>query len=101
MMDPSWPQLLERFGLPVFLIVFGCLIVWKLLPHVIEWLKTASAAQSVVVNSVPDIKEALQKIANEGQAKLEAIYTRTEVMEKKLDRLETQQDQMLERLRGT
>lgn len=81
--DPSWLQFLERLGLPVFLILFVCMIVWKLLPHVIEWFKTSTNSAKVVAEAVPDMKDSLSKMANDGQRKLEAIDARTVVLEQK------------------
>ncbi len=75
--DPSWLTLLERLGLPVFLILFGCLVVWKLLPHVINWFVTQTKTAGIMSDSIPDIKESLHKLANEGQQTLKAIDERT------------------------
>lgn len=81
--DPSWLNLLERLGLPVFLILFGCMILWKLLPHMIEWFKTSILSQKAVAAAVPEIKESLEKLANEGQSKLHDIDARTkEILER-------------------
>lgn len=81
--DPSWLQLLERLGLPVFLILFGCMIVWKLLPYMIEWFKTSILSQKAVAQAVPEIEESLKKLANDGQTKLNDIDARTkEILER-------------------
>ena len=96
--DPSWLQLLERLGLPIFLILFGCAIVWKLLPHVVDWFKANAASAKVVAEAVPDMKQSLHKIANEGQNKIDAIDSRTAVIEQRTSRLEQQQDAILDRL---
>lgn len=98
MLDPSWLQLLERLGLPIFLILFGCAVVWKLLPHVVDWFKTNSESAKAVAEAVPNMKQSLQKIANEGQEKINAIDSRTAVIEQRTSRLEQQQEVILERL---
>jgi hypothetical protein len=85
--DPSWLQLAERLGLPIFLILFGCMIVWKLLPHVIDWFKESTASAKVVKEAVPDMKDALTKMANEGQQKLTSIDARTVLLEQKANEI--------------
>lgn len=97
-MDPSWLQLLERLGLPLFLILFGCAIVWKLLPHVVEWFKANTASAKVVAEAVPDMKDSLHKLANDGQRKLDAIDSRTSVIEQRTSKLEEMQHEILVRL---
>lgn len=97
-MDPSWLQLLERLGLPIFLILFGCAIVWKLLPHVVDWFKANATSAKVVAEAVPDMKDSLHKMANEGQRKLDSIDTRTSVIEQRTSKLEEQQHEILARL---
>lgn len=88
--DPSWLQLLERLGLPIFLILFGCAIVWKLLPYIIEWFKQGTISARIVAEAVPDMKESLQKMASIGstnQAKLDKIDERTAAIEHKADQI--------------
>ena len=88
--DPSWLQLLERLGLPIFLILFGCAIIWKLLPYVIEWFKQGTISARIVAEAVPDMKDSLQKMAGMGstsQAKLDRIDERTVAIEQKADQL--------------
>lgn len=96
--DPSWLQLLERLGLPLFLILFGCAIVWKLLPHVIDWFKANASSAKVVAEAVPDMKDSLHRMANEGQRKLDSIDMRTSVIEQRTSKLEEKQDEILLRL---
>lgn len=76
--DPNWLQLLERLGLPIFLILFGCMVAWKLLPHIIEWFKQQTASAKVVADAVPDMKESLAKMADGTQDKLDTIERRTQ-----------------------
>jgi hypothetical protein len=78
--EPGWLTLLERLGLPIFLILFGCMIIWKLLPYVIEWFKTQTASAAAVKEAVPGIKSSLEKMAegtSGNQDKLEAIDRKT------------------------
>lgn len=96
--DPSWLTLLERLGLPIFLILFGCAIVWKLLPHVIDWFKANATSAKVVAAAVPDMKESLHKMANDGQRKIDAIDSRTSIIEQRTSKLEEKQDEILARL---
>lgn len=97
-MDPTWLNLLERLGLPIFLILFGCAIVWKLLPHVFEWFKTSTHSAAVVAEAVPDIRESLHKMANENQQKLDAIDARTATIEARTARLERQQEELITKI---
>lgn len=96
--DPSWLQLLERLGLPLFLILFGCAIVWKLLPHVVDWFNSNAASAKAVTEAMPDMKDSLHKMANEGQRKLDLIDARTSVIEQRTSKLEDQQHDILARL---
>lgn len=80
-LDSAWVGYLERLGLPLFLILFGCLIIWKLLPHVIDWFKSATGSHNAVASAVPDIKESLRKLADEGNEKLDLIDRRTQTIE--------------------
>lgn len=76
--DPAWLQLLERLGLPIFLILFACLVVWKLLPYVIEWFKAQTTSAKAVADAVPDMKASLSKMADGMQDKFDAIERRTQ-----------------------
>lgn len=76
--DPNWLQLLERLGLPIFLILFACLVAWKLLPHVIDWFKQQTTSAKVVADAVPDMKASLAKMADGTGDKLDSIERRTQ-----------------------
>lgn len=83
--DPTWLQLLERLGLPIFLILFGCAIVWKLLPYVLEWFKQGTVSARIVAEAIPDMKDSLHKMAQAtvvGEHRLQSIEQRTGVLEK-------------------
>ena len=83
--DPAWLQLMERLGLPIFLILFGCAVVWKLLPYVLEWFKQGTVSARAVADAVPDIKDSLQRMASSavaGEQKLQSIEQRTVTLEK-------------------
>jgi hypothetical protein len=83
--DPAWLQLLERLGLPIFLILFGCAVVWKLLPYVLEWFKQGTASARIVAEAVPDMKDSLHKLAHAamaGETRLQHIEQRTVVLER-------------------
>ena len=81
-MPETWVDFIERLGLPIFIVLFLCAIVWKLLPHVIDWFKQSTESAKVVGDSIPDMKDSLHKIANDGQQKLEVIDRRTEGLER-------------------
>jgi len=84
-MDPAWLQLMERLGLPIFLILFGCAVVWKLLPYVLEWFKQGTISARTVAEAVPDIKDSLHRMASSavaGEQKLQSIEQRTLTLEK-------------------
>ncbi len=85
----DWADVLERLGVPVFLILFGCLIVWKLLPHVINWFTSATKSHGIVADAVPEIRDSLKKLANEGNVKLDAIDRRTQVIETRMESIES------------
>jgi hypothetical protein len=84
-LDPAWLQLLERLGLPIFLILFGCAVVWKLLPYVLEWFKQGTVSARIVAEAVPDIKDSLHRMAGSaamGEQRLNQIEQRTVVLER-------------------
>lgn len=84
-MDPAWLQLMERLGLPIFLILFGCAVVWKLLPYVIEWFKQGTISARIVAEAIPDMKDSLQKMATSavaGEHRLQNIEQRTMTLER-------------------
>lgn len=85
----DWADVLERLGVPVFLILFGCLIVWKLLPHVIAWFTSATKSHGVVAEAIPEIRDSLKKLANDGNEKLETIDRRTQVIETRTESIES------------
>lgn len=90
MLEPTWLDLLERIGLPVFIIVFMCAVVWKLLPYVVEWFKQGTASAQIVAEAIPDMKESLHRMANStvlGEQKLQAIDARTVEIEKNTERI--------------
>lgn len=82
--------MLERLGLPVFLVGFICAVVWKLLPYVIEWFKQGTLSAQIVAEAVPDMKDSLHRMANAtilGEQKLAAIDARTAEIEKNTERI--------------
>ena len=84
-LDPAWLQLLERLGVPIFLILFGCAVVWKLLPYVLEWFKQGTVSARIVAEAVPDIKESLHRMAGNaatGEQRLTSIEQRTVTLER-------------------
>jgi len=83
--DPSWLQLLERLGLPIFLILFGCAIIWKLLPYVIEWFKQGTVSARTVAEAMPDVKVSLQRMADG----LTNSHEKLEKLDDKLEKLDT------------
>lgn len=90
MLEPTWLDLLERIGLPVFLVVFMCAVVWKLLPYIIEWFKQGTMSAQIVAEAIPDMKESLHRMANAtviGEQKLQSIDARTVEIEKNTERI--------------
>ena len=88
--DPTWLQMIERLGLPLALIVFGCAVVWKLMPHVIEWFKAGTATARSVAEAMPTVKDSLNRLANSaqvGEVHLAAIDKRTQEIESKADQI--------------
>lgn len=83
---PVWVEVVDRFGIAAFLIIFGVLVIWKLLPHVITWFK-ASTRQATTVNSaVPRIERNLEVIANEAQ-QMKVVANTASRTEQNTDRL--------------
>lgn len=77
-------DVLERLGLPVFLVLFLCALVWKLWPHLIEWFKKSTEQSEIVSEAIPSIKDSLQKMAQQGQ--------------ETMNRIEAKADQILEKV---
>lgn len=71
--------------MPIFLILFGCAIVWKLLPYVLEWFKQGTVSARIVAEVIPDMKDSLHKMAQAtvvGEHRLQSIEQRTGILEK-------------------
>lgn len=83
----TWQGLLERHGISVFLVLFMCAVIWKLLPHMIEWFKTTTHQAEVVSEAVPDIRISLKAMAQNNEAKLNCIEARTGRLEEKTERI--------------
>ena len=89
-LDPTWLNIMERIGLPIFIVLFICAVVWKLLPYIIEWFKQGTASAQIVAEAIPDMKESLHRMANAtviGEQKLQAIDARTVEIEKNTERI--------------
>jgi hypothetical protein len=83
--EASGLSLVERLGVPIFLVLFICAIIWKLLPHVVAWFQASIKSQDVIIEAVPDMRESLHRLANDGQKTLDIIDRRTQKMEEQLD----------------
>jgi len=89
--DPTWLTILERLGLPIFLVLFICAVAWKLLPHVVEWFKQGTVSAKIVADAIPDMRESLHQMAQStliGEEKLKTI-------EQKADQIHRNTEQIL------
>lgn len=102
---PMWTEVIERFGVSVLLILFGCLIIWKLLPHVIRWIKTSTAQSEAVSESVPRLERSLEDIADcsrslkEAAGAAERTEKKTESILKQGGRIETATTRIFDEVR--
>ncbi len=81
---PLWTQVIDTFGVPVFIVLFGALIIWKLLPHVVDWVKTSTRQAEIVGQAVPRIERNLETIAD-GSKHIEAVAEAASRTEQKTD----------------
>ena len=92
-----WIDLIERMGLPLALIFFGCLLVWRLHPHVIEWFKESTNSMKVLSLAVPQMQDSLRKVADAAEGSQQNL----EHMGGKLAHIESQNEQILTLLKSS
>lgn len=92
-MESSWITFIERLGLPIFLILFCCAIIWKLLPHVIAWFTASTKTAQLVADSIPGIRDSLATLADQTPSHIQSIDLRLQILEKLMrDVLETRKE---------
>lgn len=57
---PLWVTYVERFGISTFLVIFMCGAMWRLLPHLLNWLKATAETSRVITAAIPKIATAIE-----------------------------------------
>lgn len=83
----AWVYVVSNVGFPVGLLLFLCLVAWKLLPHIISWFKATTAQSHAVHDAVPEIKKSLASIATDAGG-IKILVARGERLEGRMDSLE-------------
>jgi len=102
---PAWTQFVDTFGVPAFLVLFGAAIFWKLMPHLIDWIKKSTHQADIVALAVPRIEKNLETIAD-GSKHMKDVAKSVSRTEEKTDavlhgneRLETTAKKILDEVR--
>jgi hypothetical protein len=102
---PWLPDSLVNASLAVVIVFFLCALVWRVFPHLIEWLKAQAASHRAMADAIPEMRDSMKTIAA-GQGILANIDRKMDVLAKAVtemleDRLAAIQDgvrELLERM---
>lgn len=70
--DPLWLTTIERFGLSVFLVLFACIIAWRLVPHLIT-----------LIGRVSTLVQHLDEVLGASRKSIDDILERINVIERR------------------
>lgn len=103
--EHSWISIVNNVGVPITILVFGGLVVWRLLPHVVKWLVASTEQSHMVSEAVPGIQKSLESVAKDANqlkafvALGERVESRVKTIEERTQRLERTADETLSTVR--
>lgn len=58
--ETDWMRAINQWGVPLALIVFGCALVWRSWPRLLDWFSGQIALTSTASERLPKIAESLE-----------------------------------------
>lgn len=69
----EWIHVVSQVGVPVGLIIFFCIFIWSLRPHIVEWFRESTKQAKVVSEAIPHMNKSLEHIANDATQRLATV----------------------------
>lgn len=92
----DWERIIGNLGIPVAFMVFMAVLVLKLLPHLIEWVKGQSEMSKAVVQAMPNIARLSPEEI--GRVLRQVITEARQLDTKLLEGIDTRLDALVDRI---